>query len=166
VADATPPTVLAFDLNMATSQALIVFDEPVPASSLNLALLSVSGSLTITPAVVLTGTATNTNTTTVSISITDATMNELKVSETIAVSSATSNLVVGNNAVSDMAANRITATIVPSSTFTRDANGPQLLGYDVNMNDGTITLRFSETVNATSIDFEKIRIHGNGRATC
>ena len=155
--DTTPPTFVSFIINLNETLFMLSFNEPVDSSTLNSSLFT----LLQFPSLIfdsyqLTGGSTaspNGDLITLDISVFD--VNEIKKLESLYISSFSSYLILGQNAIRDMSGNQIMAmnavNAIGASEFISDQKRPRLLSFDLDMNTGQMNLTFYETVDHTSL---------------
>ena len=84
-------------------------------------------------------------------------LNQIKRMENLLVSSNTSYLSIQSNLVRDMNSNPIvsipTTDALQISTFTNDTTRPQIVGFDLDMNRGILSVYFLETINIFSVNY-------------
>ena len=100
--------------------------------------------------------------TSVTFNLTLPDLNRIKALQ-VALNPATTWLTLTNETIKDMNGRRIVEIINGYNarlvtTFTPDITSPMLLYYDLSINNGTIMLYFSETVNADSLDVTQLTI--------
>ena len=164
-ADAVPPTLVTFDLNLNTGVLTLTFSETVNAMSFDATQVTLlpftnatdeaftfsSESVTYSP----NGTVLNVN-----ISLND--QNTIKQLQTLAVDNNSTLLSLTNETVEDMNGNAVQSVVQSEPTavtmFTADTTEPKLLSFTLDLTEETLTLSFSETVNASSINVTGITI--------
>ena len=97
-----------------------------------------------------------------SISFTEADLNMLKLRTEIATTTANSFVSFTSNTVTDFAGNDVIA-VAPSSarqanSFIPDTTAPELVRYSLDMDDGFLSLTFSETVDSSTIAVSDITL--------
>lgn len=163
IVDSVPPELLSFALDMNTGELALNFSEAVFAVDVipsELGLLSTTMLNSSTSCYNLTGgSVTQVNNTSVVIKLTTGDLNEIKRRPLLAIDQNSSNLAVLAAAVRDTTGN----TIVPisfydalqASSYVMDMTKPQLASFDLDLNTGELVLKFTETVNSTSLDIQK-----------
>ena len=166
--DVTPPTIVSFSVNINTSTLTLVFDEVVNASSLEPTAVRLQNASTLPPAsyIDLTGGYTvSMNGLVVVIQITRGDLNEIKRLEDLLVSADTSFLSVTSDLIRDMNSNPVvaipTSNALPIATFTNDTTRPLILGFDLDMDRGILSIYFLETINSFSVDYSCITLQSN-----
>eukprot|EP00911_Craspedida_sp_UC1_P002296 UC1_evm1s1737 len=141
----------------------IVFSETIDVSTFNPAALAIQGSVSTGQFVTFSGAAailtqTDGTTFTFKAKLTDA--NKIKTDDGIAVDLATSYLACTSALFSDMAGNAIkpvlTSSALRASSFSEDKTAPRLLGFTIDVNAGSMSLIFDETV--AGVSFEPVEI--------
>ena len=161
--DGTRPELLAFDLDLDSGNLTLTFSETVLATSLNptaftfqslesLALMAENRSLFYT---LTEGNVTTLENTVLVLQIPNSDLNQLKRRSRLATDQSNTFLSITEDAVTDASGNKLTP--IPSSNATRvtnyteDSTPPDLVSFNVDLNMGQLILRFSETVNASTI---------------
>jgi hypothetical protein len=171
VKDTTSPELLTFDLNMHTATLTLHFEETVDASSLDLSALTLQktshaevgsdSSHTLTG-----GDRTNTDGTEVVITLLRFDLDELT-RKGIGSRVSNSYLTATEGAIRDMNGQLMVPLITNANAkrvdvHTQDSKSPELDGFELDMNAGTVTLSFSETIDAGEIDVSQLTFHGLG----
>ena len=163
VNDTTRPTLVSYDLDMRSGTLNLTFSEPILASSLKVAGSTITlqssadivsgtqlrpvANASITPA---------TNGRILTLLLGSADTNAIKTISNLATSQRNSFLALRQDVLTDMAGNALVA--VPSTNaraprfFTSDSQPPVLRSFDMNMTSGVLTLSFSESINASSLN--------------
>ena len=157
--DATPPTVQNFTLDMDAGTLSITFSETVDATTVDVTGVSLqSGANRIAGQFVTltsSSTATRPSQTTVLISLSDADLDSVKQSRSLATSSSTTFLAADPKTVSDLVGNRLTrigsTAGKGNGVFVPDTSKPTLTGWDLDVDAGFFVLSFSETVDVPAI---------------
>eukprot|EP00035_Acanthoeca_spectabilis_P000754 m.75387 g.75387 ORF g.75387 m.75387 type:complete len:2088 (-) comp10412_c0_seq1:163-6426(-) len=177
-ADRIAPIATAFSLNMDTATLLLTFGEVMDASTLQISSLTLQQTFdAVLPSVSYTLTSAqfdpNLNDVVLRLSLSNRDMDGLK-SRGIGRTPETSWLRMTAGGVFDMHGQACaplitgaTAIQVTSAAFIADGTAPSLLHYNVSLTQNTLTLSFSETVNAVSIDptaftFQSVSNSSNG----
>ena len=99
--------------------------------------------------------ATSLSNTVLRLQLSNSDLNELKARSRLATSEADSYLSLTERAFTDVFGNRIVAVLSSNASsvlnYTEDSSPPQLMSFNVDLNQGQIVFRFSETVNATTL---------------
>ena len=161
-ADTTPPVLLDFSLDINLELLVLNFSEVVNVNSFNLSEVFIQGMMfQPLPSTRLTqGSVSMLNDTVIEVRLLRLDLNNLKRNTGIAVSASTTFIAFEAPIVYDMAANPI--TLVPKRNaqpvrfYSPDTVSPVLEAFDLNVNDGTFTLYFNETVNTSSLTLTAI----------
>jgi hypothetical protein len=106
--------------------------------------------------------------TSISLSMLKVDLNVIKSLPDLLTSKESAFLRVSSSLVKDMNGNQVNSLsdghALKSSAFFGDFVKPTLQGFDLDMNSNLISLKFSETVNSTSIDLRAITIHSVGNS--
>jgi len=96
----------------------------------------------------------------VEIQLTTSDLNNIKALVSLATSIETTYLAFFSDAVTDLSGNGIdmlaTTSALVASDFFADTTNPLLNAYELNLDEGTLILTFSETVNASSFDLSGV----------
>jgi hypothetical protein len=152
VLDATPPTLLSYDLDMDAGQIHFTFSETVRAVSLDLTRMRLSSgdsSFNLTNS----SSGQTTDSSVIVAELSRGDLNELKSREALAVSNTTTYLHVEEGAIADIFGVEIEAVADrPVSRFVPDTTRPSIEGITLNLNDGTISFSFDEVVRVSSLN--------------
>ena len=173
-ADSVRPQLVSFSLNMNDNLLTLVFSETVNSTSFNargLTFQPVANAAStaakflhvLLPSSTASGVA-NPSWTTLNIALSSFDLNGLKRVAGLARAASSTFLSLLSITVSDMSGNAVVA--IPSDTglpvtvsgFQRDSVGPALSGFDLNMNTGLLTIRFSEPVDPSSLQVGRLRL--------
>jgi hypothetical protein len=160
VVDETDPVLASAALDMNAKTLTLSFTETVDVSTLAVTAITIQPTANVAngvASVTLSGNSGSSSVDghTVVVNIANADANEIKRITALATSSATSYVVATSATIKDMNNNPlvgsdVTAAFGPAS-FVPDTTPPELESFDLNMDTAVITLRFSETVDATSV---------------
>lgn len=159
--DLVPPQLVSFAVNVNASQLILNFDEPVDMTTFNITAITLQSSRvagTGVENVTLTGGQESTvNQLQVIVTVTNTDLNLIKEGFILLRSLSTSFISVTASLVKDTSGNAIsvisTSNALQANMYIGDGRNPRLLGFDFNMNNGYLTLYFSETVNVSTINF-------------
>jgi hypothetical protein len=167
--DKTQPTLDRWELNLETQVIKITFSEAIDQPTFNTSLITLHGNASLLAAAD-SRTLSNANITSVSA---DGTIVHLAYSKTdteaikqkkLCTSKLDCNLFVRSGLVSDMVGNKVvetpTTALQQAGFFTEDGSRPSLTEFAVfNMSSGTVTLKFSESVSASSVNISSLSFH-------
>lgn len=161
--DSVPPELLSFALDMNTGELILNFTEAVFAVDVTpseLGLLSTTMLNSSTACYNFTGgSVMQVNQTSVVIQLTTTDLNEIKRRPLLAIDQNSTNLAVLAAAVRDTTGNTIIPVsfydALPASRYVMDTTKPQLASFELDLNSGELVLKFTETVNSTSLDIQK-----------
>ena len=162
-----PPQVETFEFDLNSGDLVILFDEAVDRSRLDLTKVYLQNDTSFgSVEFQLSGSTFNTGlSTNITINIGLDNLNELKKVINIATTSENTYLTLKNNAIYDAADNPYSDSdiIIPvsESGFGEDVTLPQLLNFTLDMNSETLTLSFSETVNVYTLMVSQITIQSS-----
>ena len=163
--DEVAPELSHFDLDMNVGVLTLSFSESVNASSLDVTQIALQPATNLSsPSFIFSSSSfTSSDSGTVlivSISLFD--LNEIKRETELAINNVTTSISITEDAVKDMNENPILA--IPStsghtvSEFIADITSPRLLSFTLDLDRENVTLYFSETVNATSVNVTGLSI--------
>jgi len=173
--NAVAPTIVSYSLNMNSGILILTFSEPVQSASIVPADFGLQSSSGAGSPVFLTASSVTTvgNSLTITIALAASDINAIKAAGPLAQSASSTYLVWLINGALDtnnvaLAASP-TGLAINAGSYTPDSTAPALISFDLNMNDGTLHLTFSETilpaaVHATSISLQSKQNHANGGA--
>ena len=167
IPDETSPVLLAFDLNMNTTELILEFNEPVDITSGNIDLTG----LTLQRASFVTdstdyytltgGMAILLDPTVMQITLDSVDANAIK-SATFVTSRDDTYLVIANDSIFDLALIRNSIVSDGNGTqvrqYTNDTVGPRLLNFVLDLERDTLMLTFDEPVNVTTLNFTGITV--------
>jgi len=168
VPDTTPPSLQKFELDMDLGTATLVFDEFVKVRNIDITAMSltngtsegaISHSLTLGSSLQ----QNVNNSKSVIVVLSSAELNAIKEVTDLAVSKNSSRIKLAGNSVFDMSNNGNSAMdnsgSFGSTKYTVDQTTPKLLQFDLNLNTGQLSLRFSETINTGTFDIKGLKLH-------
>ena len=161
--DSVLPQLLSFALDMNTGELFLNFSESVFAADVmpsQLGLLSTTMLNSSTACYNITGgTVTQANKTSVIIQLTTTDLNEIKRRPLLAIDQSSTNLAIQAAAAQDTTGNIVVPisfySALPANSYVMDMTKPQLASFGLDLNSGELVLKFSETVNSTSLDIQK-----------
>ena len=169
--DRTPPQLLGYDLDLDSGNLTLTFSETVPVSSLQATgitlqssasqdLISQNSSLFYT--LMNSDNVKSIGNNVLVLEISNSDLNQVKRRSRLATSENNTYLSLSQDAVTDTSGNSVTlipntnATLV--SNYTADISPPQLMSFNVDLNRGEITFRFSETVNNSTLQLSSFTL--------
>ena len=162
VEDTTPPDILSFNLDMNKGILSLVFSDSMDLNTFNISGLTLQNAVRVTNTMdyfVLTGGNVRrsfTDTSILEVDLTENDLNEIKQNENLATSEATTYLSVASETGVDAASNPLNA--IPRTnaqqvnTLINDTTAPILRRYDLNLDNGFLTLSFSETIRLSTFE--------------
>ena len=167
--DMTSPNLVSFDLDLDADILRLTFDETVLVSSANASYISLVDSSTVSA---IDSTVTLSTSGLVMDSLDDPVVsillsrfdsNELKSLIDLATNENNTHLVLTSQAITDMNFNPVVELVepLPVVTFTEDETSPTLEFFVVDMDERSLTLYFSETINITSFMVEELTLQDN-----
>jgi hypothetical protein len=168
--DSVAPQLKSFDLNLTTGIAVFYFSETVNASSLSVSKFTLTGASAQHTFVACDVTTLDAPTSfphsdTLQFSISRTDLDEIKRSPGLCTSNADCALSVQPSAVLDMNDNGVKSAQLPVSVFSGDDKVPSIVSFSIDMNTGVLSLSFDETVNAATLDVEKISLFAAANQT-
>lgn len=171
-ADLSTPVLTGFSLDLDADWLVLNFSEPVIPSTVNVELITLQSEMsqlsataqhyTLTQSSRVANADMSTETATIYINISLADSNNVKSRELLATERNSTYISIARALVEDPANNP--SGVIPTDSglladvYTVDTSRPRLLSFDVNIDTKTITLRFSETVNTSSLDTSQITV--------
>jgi len=167
--DIVGPALSSWTLNMNDGTAVLTFNEPVDVSSLAVGSITIQDAATAAHSYTFTNSTTNSSDgTAITINLSSTDLNALKADTNLAVSKATSYIVIAATAINDMALtpNDVIAIAdgagLNATSYTADATAPAVSNWTLNMNAGTLTVNFNEAMDQTvNPDETKFTIQAN-----
>lgn len=173
--DSVKPELLSFELDMASEPGVLTmtFSETVDISSLQQSLISLQNAFNslgnannVVPLENSWVVNTDADSTEISITLHKTDFHQLKLKR-VGISETTTYLVLGDGFVVDMAGklstalvDGITAKKVKTAGLVIDNVEPRIDVFDLNMNDGTVDIHFTEPVDKNSLNAAKFRLQG------
>ena len=167
--DFDPPVPMGFSLDMNTGTLTITFQEPMSTGpdDYDLSLVFLTGTPDLDP-----GIAYNLSSSTLSssefyssrliITLGASDLNTVKLDPTVCTELFNCFLIANDSSFLDTEGNFAMATITPATDFTADTTQPQLFTYSIDLNEGQLTLTFTEPLAIDSVDLSQISIYGLG----
>ena len=159
--DTTPPRLLQFNLDMNTGILVVSFDDIVNTLSLEATRISILGSSVANENATYQLTSGSTNSDDgfeLSIQISMPDLNAIKSNTMIATEPNTTYISITAELIADLAGLNIVPTIVRVTNFVEDTTRPELRGFNLNVNEGTLTLSFTEAIEPDSFNITEIRL--------
>ena len=168
--DTTPPELVQFELDVDRGEIILTFSETVFGSSLDPSSITIRNSynestqyLTLLPRSLQLP-----NDVVLTLQLTDEELNELKRMRNLGTNSSNSFLSILNTTIHDMNENYIVPIsrlhLLAAAEFRMDDTPPTLDAFDIDLDQGTLTLSFDETVNGNSLNITVITLQ-NGPNT-
>lgn len=151
--DTTPPNLLGFDIDLNVGDIVLTFDEPMNTDTANVSIVTLASapdlsgtSYTINDSMIVT--ATNMSTV-ITIQLEQDVLNTVKADLDVCVELSDCFLFAPPQTFADFGGvSNINGTIGVPGLFVPDMVSPQLTSYSVNLNNGTITIQFSEPIDS------------------
>ena len=165
ITDSIAPEVNRFDLDMNTGHLTLYFTETVFAIDVEPSEISLqnTGTLTTSSAGYTLSSASlpiQINDTAVLLNLTNNDQNEIKKRPLLAVDNTTTFLTLMSKALNDTSGNPVVSIPVESAlsvtSYTMDETLPDLKSFSLDLDSGTLSLKFTETVNATTLVVQKL----------
>ena len=170
IPDSTGPDIDTFELDLSMDMVTLVFSEPVTnvnAGDIDFSQVFISGSsqssqqqYALTGSVLLSVTELSTR---VSASLPTTVVNMIKADLNVCTSSSNCYIFVGQGSVRDISGNAIQASTTgfQSGVFTPDSIGPSLFSFELDLNQGILSLTYSEPLDTSSFNPNGILISGD-----
>ena len=157
MADVTGPILRNFTLNLTSERLILTFDETVDFSSIQSDLITIQNAeiptsyYRLVQAVPI---GQNSSILALNLTATQLDLNQIKLHDDLATDLDNTFISLMPGAVSDLALfpNPILSVTQSVDQFYPDLIPPEIVSFDVNINASTLTLVFSEVVNASSLD--------------
>ena len=170
MADVTGPILRNFSLNLTSERLTLTFDETVDFSSIQPDLITIQNAeiptsyYRLSQAVPI---GENSSILTLNLTATKLDLNQIKLRDDLATDLDNTFISLMPGAVSDLALfpNAILNVTQSADEFYPDLIPPEILSFDVNINASTLTLVFSEVVNASSLDPTAVRLQNDSNVT-
>jgi len=169
IADQSPPTLVSYSLNMDTGDLKMTFSEPIETDSVKPDGISfqqyqtkgTGEGYTLTNKLTKVSTVDSTN---IDIVLNALDLNALKSLSNLATADSSTYITIDKDSLEDMSSNGIdeladgSAKKCRDDAFTEDTVNPTMTSYDLNMNDGTITFLFDESMDSDSFTFGQLQL--------
>ncbi len=161
VEDTVPPELLHFDLDMDASTLTLYFSETVNSLTFDPLAATLQDAREADDSYQLTGGLTESlNDSTILVNISKTDLDALKQNTSLVTSNLDSYISFTEFLIADMNGNRIVPIIdgeaLVISNYTADTTAPVLIEWELDMDEGRVTMTFSETVNAYQFDPSQI----------
>ncbi len=151
--DTTSPNLQGFDIDLNVGNIILTFDEPIDTNTANISIVTVAGtpdlsgaSYTINSSMVIT--ATNLSTI-ITIQLDLEVLNTIKADPDVCIAPFNCFLFTPPFSFADIGGNANTnGSIAVPVSLIPDTVSPQLTSYSVDLNNGTMTLQFSEPIDS------------------
>ena len=162
--DITPPQLITFDMDINSGTLSLTFDEPVDPSTLVLSQISLQSTATDTASrlTLTSGSTSSEVSSVVEIRLTVNDLNAIKINSELAKDPNSTYISVGAGFVEDCAG--ISASSISSvsalqvTLYSEDVTPPELISFNLDLDDGTLILYFDEPVDVSSLDVSGITI--------
>ena len=166
VGDTEGPILLSFSLDLSNETLMLTFDETINIDSFDITYLTVvsgsSANQSNTTDVPISGyrSISDANSTVINITLALQDLHQIKLLTDLAVSVDSTYLTIEREAVTDMAyyPNEAQESTIPVELFLPDLVDPELMGFVVDLNAGTLTVSFDEPVNVSSVNFSSLTL--------
>eukprot|EP00118_Oscarella_pearsei_P023607 m.284220 g.284220 ORF g.284220 m.284220 type:complete len:7575 (+) comp40677_c0_seq9:1023-23747(+) len=156
-ADVSSPELLNFDLQLNAETLSLFFSETVNVSSFDstgITLLA-ARSRVATAYQLTSGVVTTPDGPILKLNLSETDRNAIKALTDLAIDADSTFISIGNIAVRDMSGNRVVEIDKEDAkavrSYNNDTTAPRLLFFDLDMNDGSLTLSFDETVDVSEL---------------
>jgi hypothetical protein len=158
--DVTAPRLLAFTFSMQTGELVMTFDEPMRALSVATSLFNLAeDSVLAAPISSLAATASAVDGRVITLTLSGASLNDIKTNHPLCFANSSCFLEVDDAFIADMAGNNVSFVRVGAQQVFADTQAPDLSAFvQFNLNEGTLALRFSETVNVSTVDVTELTL--------
>lgn len=163
--DITPPELESFTIDMDSGQVVLHFSETVIGSTLSRTHFTIQNDSNISVSHVVLMMADTSNLPTypsLIVNLTAAELNELKRITDLATDISNTWLSVEERGVDDVFGGPLIAIedydSLQADNYTADTTDPTLINFDIDLNVGTLTLVFDETVDSSSLNLTQITL--------
>ena len=159
IPDTTPPELVAFDFDLNRGVIVLTFNDLINVSSFNataITLQSSSASQEMDMYTIIQSSTSSPNGLRIVADLSSDDVNIIKMIPTLCTAVSNCFITVTHSVATDL--NGLSAVPIPNESalpvaqFTDDTTEPELISWDLNINDGELYLVFSETVNASTAD--------------
>ena len=163
--DTSPPQLLSFRINMDASSITLSFNETVDASTLQAGEITITAGFNITSGnlsytLTANSVTSSSNQPEIVINVDNDDLNELKRRPGLATSIEDTYIRLTGRTINDTFGNMVVEQeAIQAADYSRDATGPVLNSFTLDMNTGTLTLSFFETVNSSSLNTAGITLY-------
>lgn len=174
ILDTIPPMLTSFSLDVNNGSLSLTFSEPVSAESLRVSGISLQSNSSVSTTYRLVSSTSNQNGNDnqngneIVINLSDTDLNQIKFLD-LARNADSTFITIDSNATRDLALrpNRVVPIAASSAlgveTYTMDTAVPQVMGFDLDLNDNTLRIVFNEPINVDNIDFSAIQVRNTAR---
>ena len=157
--DTVGPILQEFALDLNTGQLSLTFGETIDGSSINLARFTFQNTMTSPSETVqlTSGNFPSTNDIEITVTLSGADLDRVKVGN-LANSRDDTFLSLQAGAIADAAGNIAQSGTFQATSVTSDTTDPTLVGFDFDLNMGTMTLGFDEAVNTTTFQLGQLTL--------
>ena len=168
--DSTPPMLVSFAIDLTAETLTLSFNESVDTQTLNVTFITLTSAVNETSdgfSYTLTdlSTSSSDNRPQIVIDLSGEDLNEIKRREELGTSENSTFIFLSSSAIADTFGNLVVEltprNAIQASSHIDDQIEPTLNGFDLDMNSGTLTLTFSETVNTSSLNTNGITFQSN-----
>ena len=163
--DQINPVLVSFNIDLNTDMVLLTFSETIRPETLNITTIVFVNALNeVNRTISYQLTSTNQtfdDTRFVTITFNKEDSDEIRRLDNLLTNNNNSFIVVNNDTIQDMNLNRLEPLILGVSTLQRDEVLPSFVSFDLDLNLEQLSLLFSETVRASSLNATQITLHGN-----
>ena len=157
-ADVTDPAVSRVVLDLDNGELRISFTDTIDHTLLNVSLFTIVSDTLATYRIQLNSSAEVDRTTdgkTALISLIENDLNEIKNNSEFGTSESNTLLVIGAEAIPDLAGNYLPqiplSLALPADEVVDDTSGPELRGFELDLNSGEIVVTFSEPIDSSTV---------------
>ena len=156
IPDNTPPQLIDFSFNLNDDTFTLTFNEPIVSEMIDFSKFSITGeggtpSIPLTTASVLSVNVGSTVAVSVKLSMSD--IISLKTTSNVATNVNDTFLSISSNSFTDIAGNPFAPiSLQPAQSYTPDTSGPELQSFVLNLEDGLLTLTFTDVIDPNRFD--------------
>ena len=164
IPDTISPNLIQFEVDMNSGALTLVFDEPVNISSIYIPGLTVQNAARSRTGLQLSNSSiiSPSNGVSIMIRLSDTELNEVKRIDSLFTFLFNSYISISSTFLTDLNGNQVVSRLngfaLRATRYFPDVQRPSIITYSINMNNGSILLYFSETVNISSVRCSDISI--------
>ena len=171
IEDMTSPSLVSFSIDLTEEVLVLTFDETVNASSIDTTEFTIQGHpIQSSHRTLQNSTASENDSTVITIYLGLSDLNEIKRLDDVATSEFNTFISITSSAIDDINGNPVNEipslrSTVRASDFTDDSKPPELMQFNLDLSNETLTLKFSETVRVNTLDISSFSLQSTPNET-